>query len=119
MKIYTRTGDDGTTGLPGGARVSKDDPRIECCGTIDELNAAIGLAAVGAGAELREQMQQVQSDLFVIGSHLAAPAESRAAASLPPLDPQMTARIEAQIDSADAQLPPLRNFILPGGSETA
>jgi cob(I)alamin adenosyltransferase len=119
MRIYTKTGDDGTTGLPGGSRVRKDDPRIECCGTIDELNAAIGLAAVGAAPELRQQLQQIQSDLFIIGSHLAVPQESRQQASLPPLDAQMTTRLEAQIDSADAQIPPLRNFILPGGSETA
>jgi cob(I)alamin adenosyltransferase len=119
MRIYTKTGDDGTTGLPGGSRVRKDDPRIECCGTIDELNAAMGLAAVVATPELREQLQRVQSDLFVIGSHLAAPGGSRQQAALPPLDPEMTARLESQIDAADAQLPPLRNFILPGGAETA
>ena len=119
MRIYTKTGDDGTTGLPGGSRVPKDDPHVECCGVIDELNAAMGLAAVGAATELRHQLHQIQSDLFVIGSHLAAPQGTRQPVSLPPLDPQMTARLESQIDAADAQLAPLRNFILPGGSETA
>jgi cob(I)alamin adenosyltransferase len=119
MKIYTRTGDDGTTGLIGGSRVRKDDPRIDCTGTIDELNAAIGLAGVTAAPELLEQLRQVQNDLFVIGSHLATPADSPHRSSLPPLDPQVVSRLETEIDAADAQLPPLRNFILPGGSETA
>lgn len=119
MKIYTRTGDDGTTGLVGGSRVRKDDPRIDCTGTIDELNAAIGLAGATAAPVLLEQLRQVQSDLFVIGSHLATPADSPHRSSLPPLDPQIVSRLENEIDAADAQLPPLRNFILPGGSETA
>ncbi|MGH7175803.1 MAG: ATP:cob(I)alamin adenosyltransferase, partial [Tepidisphaeraceae bacterium] len=71
MKIYTRTGDDGTTGLIGGKRVPKHDLRIECYGTVDELNAAIGLAATGAADELLASLRRVQNELFVIGSHLA------------------------------------------------
>ena len=118
MKIYTRTGDDGTTGLIGGSRVRKDDPRIDCTGTIDELNAAIGLAGVTAGPALLEQLRQVQSDLFAIGSHLATPADSPHRSSLPSLELQIVSRLENEIDAADAQLAPLRNFILPGGSET-
>jgi cob(I)alamin adenosyltransferase len=120
MKIYTRTGDDGTTGLIGGRRVSKADLRIDCYGTVDELNAAIGLAAVAARPELAAPLRAVQNDLFVLGSHLASPADdSKAASSLPPLDESAAQRLEAQIDAAEAELPPLRQFILPGGSEAS
>ena len=119
MKIYTKTGDDGTTGLFGGQRTRKDDARIECYGTIDEINAAVGLAAVVAIEPLRTQLREVQNDLFTIGSHLATPAESPSAAKLPPLDESIVSRLEMQIDAADAQLPTLRQFILPGGSEPA
>src|SRR3954454_15356859 len=134
MKIYTKTGDDGTTGLIGGGRVRKCDPRIECYGTVDELNAAIGLAvsalAGGGGtasagadaageADLAAHLRQVQNDLFVIGSHLATPDESPHRTALPVLDEQMVTRLEMQIDAAEAQLPKLRNFILPGGAESA
>jgi cob(I)alamin adenosyltransferase len=117
MKIYTKTGDDGTTGLFGGQRTRKDDARIECYGTIDEINAAVGLAAVVSNEPLRSQLHDVQNDLFTIGSHLATPAESPSAARLPPLDDSIVSRLEMQIDAADAQLPTLRQFILPGGSE--
>lgn len=118
MKIYTRTGDDGTTGLIGGKRILKCDPAIDCYGTVDELNAAIGLAAVVSDGELGEWLPTVQAELFNIGSHLAAPDESRSA-SLPRLDEHWTARLEAQIDQVQASLPALRNFILPGGTELA
>jgi cob(I)alamin adenosyltransferase len=118
MKIYTRTGDDGTTGLFGGKRVRKDDPRMECCGQIDELNASIGVAAVGVEGDLVDRLRKVQNELFVIGSHLATPraAEVR---SLPPLPVESVGRLEAEIDAAEESLQPLRQFILPGGSETA
>ena len=76
MKIYTKTGDDGTTGLIGGDRVRKCDPRLDCYGTIDETNAAIGLAAVTAPVALVAMLRDIQNDLFVIGSHLATPPES-------------------------------------------
>ena len=125
MKIYTKTGDDGTTGLLGGgavARVRKSDPRIECYGTIDELNAVIGWAAVAASSSevhlsLAESLRVIQAELFVIGSHLAVADGSAAPPSLPPLEESAVARLEMQIDSATARLPALRNFILPGGSE--
>ncbi|HZL37006.1 MAG TPA: cob(I)yrinic acid a,c-diamide adenosyltransferase [Tepidisphaeraceae bacterium] len=120
MKIYTRTGDDGSTGLIGGVRVAKSDARIECYGTIDELNAAIGLAVVAAeqsAAELAPILCQVQNDLFVAGSHLATPEDSPHRGGLPELDEAMIARLEMQIDAAEAHLPALRNFILPGGCE--
>lgn len=119
MKIYTKTGDDGTTGLIGGSRVAKSDPRIDCYGTVDELNAVIGLAAVASGPELLEQLRPIQAELFVIGSHLATPEGSRHAAALPALAEESIRRLEAQIDAAEAALPPLRTFILPGGSELA
>jgi cob(I)alamin adenosyltransferase len=120
MKIYTKTGDDGTTGLIGGSRVRKSDPRLDCYGTIDELNASLGLAAVPLGGQMRQALEQIQDDLFVIGSHLATPdAPSASASNLPALDEQLITRLEMQIDAAEAELPPLRNFILPGGSEAA
>jgi cob(I)alamin adenosyltransferase len=119
MKIYTKTGDDGTTGLIGGSRVAKSDPRIDCYGTVDELNAVLGLAAVASGPELLEQLRRVQAELFVIGSHLATPEGSRHAAGLPALADESIRQMEAEIDAAEAALPPLRNFILPGGSELA
>jgi cob(I)alamin adenosyltransferase len=119
MKIYTKTGDDGSTGLIGGERVAKSDPRIDCYGTVDELNAAIGLAAVAADASLLHQLRAVQNDLFVIGSHLATPSHVPQNVSLPALDDGMIHRLEMQIDAADATLPALRNFILPGGTECA
>jgi cob(I)alamin adenosyltransferase len=120
MKIYTRTGDDGTTGLIGGRRVRKSDLRIDCYGTVDELNAAVGLAAVVAPAHLAPRLRAVQKDLFVLGSHLAAPTEGTPpAVALPPLDESIERRLESEIDAAESRLPPLRQFILPGGSEAS
>jgi cob(I)alamin adenosyltransferase len=119
MKIYTKTGDDGSTGLIGGERVRKSDRRIECYGTVDELNASLGWAAVAADAPLLPALHQVQNDLFVIGSHLATPGEGDFSVMLPALDDEIVHRLEMQIDSAESGLAPLREFILPGGSETA
>ena len=122
MKIYTKTGDDGNTNLFGGganARVSKSEPRIDCYGNVDELNGYIGWAAVVAEPAMADQLRNVQSDLFTIGSHLAVADGAALPASLPMLDESIVARLEMQIDAAVAQLPPLRNFILPGGTETA
>ena len=117
MKIYTKTGDDGTTGLIGGSRVSKSDVRIEAYGTVDELNAMIGWVAVAARGTLLEELHRVQGELFVIGSHLATPEGSRKESSLPPLGEEMVRRLEVEIDQAETTLPALKNFILPGGSE--
>lgn len=121
MKIYTKTGDDGTTGLIGGDRVRKCDARIECYGTVDELNATIGVAAVTASSPMREVLAAIQNDLFVIGAHLATPeiGGGTRASHLPALDESIVARLEMQIDAAEHALPPLRQFILPGGCETA
>ncbi|HEX4124241.1 MAG TPA: cob(I)yrinic acid a,c-diamide adenosyltransferase [Tepidisphaeraceae bacterium] len=122
MKIYTRTGDKGTTGLIGGSRVSKSDPRIECTGDIDELNAAIGVATAALGAEhraLADALGTVQNELFVLGALVAAPHPTPTAKALPELDETMITRLEMQMDAADAELPPLKQFILPGGGEVA
>jgi cob(I)alamin adenosyltransferase len=119
MKIYTKTGDDGTTGLIGGRRVRKSDVRIECIGAVDELNATIGLGAATAPASIAARLRAVQNELFVIGSHLAVPEATAIPSHLPPIDETMVGRLEMEIDSAEAQLPALKNFILPGGGETA
>src|ERR1700678_4513502 len=106
MKIYTKTGDDGSTGLIGGARVRKSDPRIDCYGTVDELNAAVGLAVVAAQPvfeDLAVMMRQVQDELFIAGSHLATPEGSPHRKSLPELHPEIVSRLETQIDAATAQ----------------
>lgn len=116
MKIYTRGGDDGTTGLFGGQRVPKCEPRIDCYGTVDELNASIGLAAVGAADPLQDPLRAIQEDLFTVGAVLASPGD---AASVPAVQDAWTERLERQIDAMEAELPPLRHFILPGGSEPA
>ena len=118
MKIYTRRGDTGDTGLFGGGRTSKDDIRVEAYGTVDELNAAIGNASVHVThAETRERLELLQSDLFAIGAHLATPppAAGRTAPALPALPHERIGEMEAWIDQAMESAPPLRNFILPAG----
>lgn len=119
MKIYTRTGDRGDTGLIGGQRIRKSDPRIDCYGTIDELSAMLGLGAATLGDHdpLLRAIREVQNDLFVLGSHLAAPDPSKA--NLPPLSDALITRLEEQIDNAQDTLPPLDQFILPGGCQPA
>jgi cob(I)alamin adenosyltransferase len=120
MKIYTKTGDDGSTGLIGGERIRKSDRRIECVGTIDELNASLGWASVAAAEPLLTHLRQIQNDLFVLGSHLALPDQQVPKNQwLPSLDDSMITHLEMQIDSAEQSLAPLRNFILPGGCELA
>ena len=119
MKIYTRTGDSGETGLFDGTRVSKHDLRVEAYGDVDELNAVLGLVrAAGVGPDLDERLQRLQRDLFALGSRLADPrhriAERVTKAAL--VDEDVT-RLEAWIDEAEARIPPLRRFILPGGSQ--
>jgi cob(I)alamin adenosyltransferase len=119
MKIYTKAGDDGTTGLIGGDRVRKSDARIDCVGAIDEVNASLGWCATSGDAHVATLLLPIQNDLFVIGSHLALADGATAGASLPPLEESIVARLEMEIDAADGELPPLRSFILPGGTETA
>src|SRR5262245_26512687 len=109
MKIYTRQGDDGTSGLFGGSRGSKADPRLRCTGAIDELNAALGFAAAAIDEPAQAPIRRVQNELFVIGSHLATPPGA-STASLPPMSDTMITHLEQEIDAADSQLPPLKNF---------
>jgi len=116
MRIYTKTGDNGTTGLFGGARVCKDDVRVEAYGTVDELNAALGLAlSLGADANEGALIAELQTDLFVLGSELACAPEKRDLLKLRLLDPSDIIRLESHIDTLEADLQPLKNFILPGG----
>jgi cob(I)alamin adenosyltransferase len=119
MKIYTRTGDDGTTGLFGGQRTRKSDPRIDCYGTIDELSASLGLAASVAPPNIARQIHTIQNELFTIGSHLATPEATPASRHLPALEDSSIARLEMEIDAAESELLPLKQFILPGGCELA
>jgi cob(I)alamin adenosyltransferase len=118
MKIYTKTGDEGMTGLLGSRRVPKDDARIDAYGTIDELNAALGLArAHGLDTEADFLVAKLQDDLFVAGSALADPAPTGKFFSA--IGEEHTRRLEATIDALEAELPPLTHFILPGGTPPA
>ncbi|HWF43440.1 MAG TPA: cob(I)yrinic acid a,c-diamide adenosyltransferase [Candidatus Kapabacteria bacterium] len=120
MKIYTKTGDDGTTGLFGGGRVPKDSARIEAYGTVDELNSTIGLAAAESSAQwLNELLQHIEQSLFVMGADLATPLDARSNYSIPRIDETDVKMLEQAIDEHEAKLPPLKRFILPGGSRLA
>ena len=122
MKIYTRTGDAGDTGLFGGGRVPKDHVRVAAYGDVDELNSAIGVARATAPADAHDALlESVQRDLFSIGGHLATPDPERVRAALAKAslsDTRVTA-FEAAIDAADRELPPLRAFVLPAGTPQA
>ena len=118
MPVYTRTGDKGETGLLDGTRVSKSDPCVDACGEVDELSAHLGLVlATGVDPDLVEMLTQLQRDLFALGARLADPgrriAERVTKIELGDADVQ---RLEAWIDRLDEKLPPLRRFILAGGS---
>lgn len=120
MKIYTRTGDDGTTGLYGGRRISKGDPRVGAYGTIDEANSAIGVArAHGLPDDVDAVLQDVQRDLFVVGAELASGHNAEAKLGMELVDADDVSRLEQAIDAAEQGLEPLRTFILPGGSVAA
>ncbi|MEM9789080.1 MAG: cob(I)yrinic acid a,c-diamide adenosyltransferase [Planctomycetota bacterium] len=122
MKLYTRTGDDGSTSLFGGQRVAKDALRVQAYGTVDELNSFIGLAAVLAAGTTKERLHVIQARLFEIGSDLATPRTSDddpGPAHIPRLNDDEIAELERWIDDAHDHLPEMRNFILPGGSELA
>ena len=119
MKIYTKTGDAGETGLRGGLRVPKDAARVQAYGTVDECNAAIGVARAAPGAaeaQLEAILARIQNQLFVVGADLATPGE---AASIPRIGPDEIAFLEQTIDALEAELAPLRQFILPGGTPAA
>ena len=112
-KIYTRTGDDGTTGLGDGTRVSKDSARVTAYGTVDELNSAIGIVIAQEIPEaLRELLTEVQHELFDLGGELCIPGSAA-------IHDSDIARLERRLDSYNDELPPLKDFILPGGGAAA
>ncbi len=116
MKIYTRTGDGGETGLFGGARVPKDDVRVEAYGTVDEVNAALGVARAHCSVALvRRILEELQVDLFTLGAELATVTGHEAKLGIELLNDADVTRLENTIDQCEEPLPPLKNFILPGG----
>jgi len=126
MKLYTRSGDDGTTGLFSGARVSKDHPRIEAYGTVDEFNACLGwsIAAFHSSDHdfMRHMLASIQNRLFEIGADLATPhgsAHESNETRITRISAEHVAEIERAIDEVDGQNEPLHNFIVPGGTELA
>jgi cob(I)alamin adenosyltransferase len=122
VKIYTKTGDAGDTGLFGGGRVAKDDPRVEAYGDVDELNAFLGVArAVELMPRIDEVLVPLQRDLFAIGALLATPDRDRMAQQLQKarIDDRRIAELEQAIDDAESELEPLRAFVLPGGTPKA
>ena len=113
-KIYTRTGDDGTTGLGDGSRVAKDSARVEAFGTVDELNSVVGmvLAEPSVPAGLRAELEAIQHDLFDVGGELCVPGMTLVVG-------ERVAWLERALDALNAPLPPLKEFILPGGGRAA
>ena len=113
-KIYTRTGDDGTTGLGDGSRTPKDGVRVEAYGTVDEANSAIGLVLAGDAVppEVRNCLTEVQHDLFELGGELCIPGHAA-------IEDHFIERLEAELDRLNEDLPPLKDFILPGGGPAA
>lgn len=112
-KIYTRTGDDGSTGLGDGTRVPKDHSRVEAFGTVDELNSALGVAlSFGLPADVRDALAAVQHELFDLGGELCIPGSQA-------IGQAHVTRLERALDTLNALLPPLKEFILPGGSQAA
>lgn len=122
MKIYTKTGDEGLTGLFGGGRVSKDDPRVEAYGDVDELNASLGFArAVEMMPRIDEVLVPIQRDLFSLGALLATPDREKMHDHLAKaqIDDGRIRELEQAIDTCDKELEPLRAFIVPGGTPKA
>jgi cob(I)alamin adenosyltransferase len=120
-KIYTRTGDDGTTALGSGRRVAKFDLRVECYGTLDETNAAIGLARLHTRSDqaLDAMLARIQNDLFDLGAELCYPDESKDARGRLSVSDAQVERLESEIDALNRELQPLRSFVLPGGTQAA
>jgi len=123
MKLYTKTGDDGSTGLFGGQRVGKDALRVEAYGTVDELDACLGLAIASPGLQdYRERLLKIQSRLFEVGADLATPhteGEDVSKRYVPRLDPASITELEQMIDEASGAVEPMKSFVLPGGCELA
>ncbi|HKI77663.1 MAG TPA: cob(I)yrinic acid a,c-diamide adenosyltransferase [Ignavibacteriaceae bacterium] len=121
MKIYTKTGDSGETGLFGGERVSKSSARIDAYGTVDELNSYIGLTITEIkDTEVKSLLEKIQSQLFIVGSDLAAPENEKSRKqNVPRVPSEFYLEAEIAIDHFSEKLEPLKNFILPGGSKAA
>lgn len=118
QRIYTKTGDEGKTGLFGGGRVSKANRRVAAYGEVDELNAVFGWVITQTDHDaLKERLTTLQSDLFSLGAHLATPGGTHV--HLPPLPSARVGEMENWIDEAETSLPPLKSFILPGGTPSA
>jgi cob(I)alamin adenosyltransferase len=116
-RIYTRRGDDGSTGLFGGPRVRKDDLRVAAYGDVDELNSALGVAREELPeGDLRALLDSLQSELFTLGAELATPDAEAAPKEVPRVSAAQVTRLEREIDRLTGELPPMKNFILPGGS---
>ncbi|HVW28400.1 MAG TPA: cob(I)yrinic acid a,c-diamide adenosyltransferase [Polyangiaceae bacterium] len=116
MKIYTKTGDEGTTGLFGGGRVRKDEARVEAYGTVDELNSVVGVArAASLPVDVETVLAGVQEDLFVIGAELATVAGNEDKLPMPLLGEARTALLEGAIDRMEEKMPALKSFVVPGG----
>lgn len=119
-KIYTRTGDQGRTRLSTGEEVAKWHPRVASYGTVDEVNAALGVAALEAEGDMLAQLRRIQNDLFDLGADLATPDRGRVLEWTPlRIIASQVARLEAEIDAMNAAIAPLDSFILPGGSRLA
>ena len=119
-KIYTRTGDAGTTGLGGGRRVPKDSPRVRAYGTVDELNSALGLAlAIGVTDRLATELRRIQNELFDLGSDLCWPEDDDRRARIPTVQAHHVESLERCIDELNDVVGELTNFVLPGGSPGA
>jgi cob(I)alamin adenosyltransferase len=119
-KIYTKTGDEGMTGLGGGRRVSKDSPRVRAYGTVDELNSAIGVAlALGLTERLVAELATIQNELFDLGSDLCWPSDDDRRERIPTVQPHHIQKLETLIDELNEVVGPLTNFLLPGGSPGA
>ena len=119
-KVYTRTGDDGTTALGGGQRLPKDDPRIAAYGTVDELNSVIGVAlSSGLEPQITTALTRIQNELFHLGSDLCVLEEDKESMPVPTSGEHHVLGLEALMDELSADLAPLQNFVLPGGSIAA
>ncbi len=120
MKLYTKAGDDGTTGLFGGGRILKASARVEAYGTVDETNAVIGVArAIPLDPVIDAVLAPIQADLFTLGAELACVPGKEGKLAMTPIGEADIARLERAIDDADAVCPPLKSFVLPGGSPGA
>ncbi len=119
-RVYTRTGDDGTTALGAGARVAKDAPRIEAYGTVDELNSTLGAArAAGLSPAVEELLARIQNELFHLGADLCVDEADKERYPVPEIEERHVVALEKAIDGLSEELPPLENFLLPGGAPGA